>query len=80
MSALFWIIIALTCAVLDLALSSFRFIWLAVAGLLTALVVKAGLLPAISSQILFFVIASGLMLLLVRPVAIRYIKKQQDRP
>lgn len=78
MPALLWILAALFCMVLEFIFSSFRYIWLAVAGLLTALGVKLSLLPKISSQLLFFIACAALLLLLIRPVALRSIKRRQN--
>jgi|GEM_PF-4765299 NfeD-like. len=78
MPALAWILIATGCAVLEFLLSSFRFIWLAVAGLFVALAVKIGLIPALADQLLTFMIISAILLFFVRPPVLRQIKKRSS--
>ena len=76
MPALAWILIASGCAVLEFLLSSFRFIWLAVAGLFVALAVRIGLIPVLADQLLAFMIISAILLFFVRPPVLRRIKNR----
>lgn len=74
MSALHWIIIALVCGVVEILTAGFWFLWLALAGLLTALFVKLGLLPGISGQIIAFSIITLVLIIFTRPIVMRFIK------
>lgn len=76
MPALAWILIATGCAVLEFLLSSFRFIWLAIAGLFVALAVKIGFIPTLSDQLLAFMVLSAILLFFARPIVLRKIKKR----
>ncbi|MEN6391289.1 MAG: hypothetical protein ABFD04_12800 [Syntrophomonas sp.] len=76
MPALAWILIGTGCAVLEFLLSSFRFIWLAVAGLFVALAVKIGLIPALGDQLLAFMVLSAILLFFARPLVLRKIKNR----
>lgn len=80
MPALAWILIATGCAVLEFLLSSFRFIWLAVAGLFVALAVKIGFIPALADQLLAFMVLSAILLFFARPLVLRKIKKRLSDP
>lgn len=74
MSALHWIIIALVCGVVEILTAGFWFLWLSLAGLLTALFVKLGLLPGISGQIIAFSIITLVLIIFTRPIVMRFIK------
>lgn len=76
MPALAWILIACGCAVFEFLLSSFRFVWLAIAGLFVALAIKIGFIPVLSDQLLAFMIISAILLFFVRPLVLRKIKKR----
>lgn len=75
MPSLAWVLIAAGCAVLEMLLASFRFIWLAIAGLFTALAVRIGFIPALIDQLLTFMVLSIILLFFVRPPVLRKIKK-----
>lgn len=74
MSALHWIIIALVCGVVEILTAGFWFLWLALAGLLTALFVRLGLLPGISGQIIVFSIITLALIIFTRPIVLRFVK------
>jgi len=74
MSALHWIIIGLVCGVVEILTAGFWFLWLALAGLLTALFVRIGLLPGISQQIIAFSIITLALIIFTRPIVMRFIK------
>lgn len=74
MSALLWVVIALVCGVVEILTAGFWFLWLALAGLLTALFVKIGLLPGISEQIIVFSIITLALIIFTRPIVMRFIK------
>lgn len=74
MSALHWLIIALVCGVIEILTAGFWFLWLALAGLLTALLVRLGLLPGVSGQIITFSIITLVLIVFTRPIVMRFIK------
>ncbi len=74
MSALHWVIIALVCGVVEILTAGFWFLWLALAGLVTALFVGIGLLPGISGQIIAFSIITLALIVFTRPIVLRFIK------
>lgn len=78
MSAPAWILIATGCAVFEFLLSSFRFIWLAIAGLFVALAVKIGLIPVLADQLLAFMVISAVLLFFARPLVLRKLKKRSS--
>lgn len=79
MSALHWIIIALVCGVVEILTAGFWFLWLALAGLLTALFVKLGLLPGISGQIIAFSIITLALIIFTRPIVMRFVKTKDTQ-
>lgn len=74
-SAFHWIMIALTCGIIELLRAGFWFVWVAIAGLITALGIKLGLLSSLTSQVLTFSGFSIVLILFVRPLVIEAIKK-----
>ncbi|HWP96790.1 MAG TPA: hypothetical protein VN426_08055 [Syntrophomonadaceae bacterium] len=75
MPAFQWIVIALACGVIELLRAGFWFVWVAIAGLITALGIKLGLLSGLTGQVLTFSLSSVVLILFVRPLVIEAIKK-----
>lgn len=76
MTALQWIVIALVCGVIEILTAGFWFLWLALAGLLTALFIWFGLLSGISSQVIAFSVVTLALIIFTRPIVMRLIKTQ----
>lgn len=75
MPAFYWILVSLACMMVEFVRAGFWFLWVAIAGLFTALGVKFGLWPAITSQIIAFSAFSFILIFFIRPLVLKAIKK-----
>ena len=72
MSALYWIVIAIVCGVIEIASSGFWFLWLSLSALLVALGAKFDLLAALNIQLITFSICTILFILFTRPLMLKF--------
>ena len=52
----------------------FWFLWLAIAGVIVALLVQFGLLPALEIQLLVFALLTLLLIIFTRPMVVNFVK------
>ena len=72
-----WIIIAIIWGVIEVIIPHLITVWLAIAALFAAII--AFFMPdTVFMQILVFLIITGILLLLTRPVAIRYLYQKKS--
>ena len=54
--------------------SWFLFLWLAIAGVIVALLVQFGLLPGLEIQLLVFALLTLLLIIFTRPLVVKFVK------
>ncbi|MDO4539846.1 MAG: NfeD family protein [Syntrophomonadaceae bacterium] len=74
MTASTWIILAIICGAVEIFTAGFWFLWLAIAGLVTAAGTSVGWLSSLQSQLLVFAIIALLLIIFTRPLVMKAIK------
>ena len=74
MTFLEWILVAIICGAIEIFTAGFWFLWLAIAGVIVALLVQFGLLPALELQLLVFALFTLLLIVFTRPLVVKFIK------
>jgi membrane protein implicated in regulation of membrane protease activity len=73
-SAFTWVIIAVTCGIVEVLTLGFWFIWLSISAFLIAICVKIGLISALNNQLLLFACFTLLLLVFTRPIVMKFVK------
>ena len=74
MTFLEWILVAIICGAIEIFTVGFWFLWLAIAGVIVALLVQFGLLPALEIQLLVFALFTLLLIIFTRPLVVKFVK------
>lgn len=74
MTFLEWILVAIICGAIEIFTVGFWFLWLAIAGVIVALLVQFGLLPALEIQLLVFALLTLLLIIFTRPLVVKFVK------
>lgn len=74
MTFLEWILVAIICGAIEIFTVGFWFLWLAIAGVIVALLVQFGLLPALEMQLLVFALFTLLLIIFTRPLVVKFVK------
>ena len=74
MTFLEWILVAIICGAIEIFTVGFWFLWLAIAGVIVALLVRFGLLPALEIQLLVFALLTLLLIIFTRPLVVKFVK------
>jgi membrane protein implicated in regulation of membrane protease activity len=74
MTFLEWILVAIICGAIEIFTVGFWFLWLAIAGVIVALLVQFGLLPALEIQLLVFALFTLLLIVFTRPLVVKFVK------
>ena len=74
MTFLEWILVAIICGAIEIFTAGFWFLWLAIAGVIVALLVQFGLLPALEMQLLVFALFTLLLIIFTRPLVVKFVK------
>lgn len=74
MTFLEWILVAIICGAIEIFTAGFWFLWLAIAGVIVALLVQFGLLPTLEMQLLVFALFTLLLIIFTRPLVVKFIK------
>lgn len=74
MTFLEWILVAIICGAIEIFTAGFWFLWLAIAGVIVALLVQFGLLPALEIQLLVFALLTLLLIIFTRPLVVKFVK------
>jgi membrane protein implicated in regulation of membrane protease activity len=74
MTFLEWILVAIICGAIEIFTAGFWFLWLAIAGVIVALLVQFGLLPALELQLLVFALFTLLLIIFTRPLIVKFVK------
>lgn len=73
MTFLEWILVAIVCGAIEIFTAGFWFLWLAIAGVIVALLIQFGLLPALEVQLLIFAIITLLLIIFTRPLVMKFV-------
>lgn len=74
MTFLEWILVAILCGAIEIFTAGFWFLWLAIAGVVVALLVQFGLLPSLELQLLIFALITLLLIIFTRPLVMKFVK------
>ena len=74
MTFLEWILVAIICGAIEIFTAGFWFLWLAIAGVIVALLVQFGLLPGLELQLLVFALFTLLLIIFTRPLIVKFVK------
>ncbi|HOQ09198.1 MAG TPA: NfeD family protein [Syntrophomonadaceae bacterium] len=74
MTFLEWILVAIVCGAIEIFTAGFWFLWLAIAGVVVALLVQFGLLPSLELQLLIFALITLLLIIFTRPLVMKFVK------
>lgn len=74
MTFLEWILVAIVCGAIEIFTAGFWFLWLAIAGVIVALLVQFGLLSSLELQLLVFAFITLLLIIFTRPLVMKFIK------
>jgi len=66
--------VAIICGAIEIFTVGFWFLWLAIAGVIVALLVQFGLLPALEIQLLVFALFTLLLIVFTRPLVVKFVK------
>jgi membrane protein implicated in regulation of membrane protease activity len=66
--------VAIICGAIEIFTVGFWFLWLAIAGVIVALLVQFGLLPALEIQLLVFALLTLLLIIFTRPLVVKFVK------
>jgi len=69
-----WILVAIVCGAIEIFTAGFWFLWLAIAGVVVALLVQFGLLPSLELQLLIFALITLLLIIFTRPLVMKFVK------
>jgi len=69
-----WILVAIVCGAIEIFTAGFWFLWLAIAGVIVALLVQFGLLPALELQLLIFAVITLLFIIFTRPLIMKFVR------
>jgi len=69
-----WILVAIVCGAIEIFTAGFWFLWLAIAGVVVALLVQFGLLPSLELQLLILALITLLLIIFTRPLVMKFVK------